>query len=72
MTIGMRALKQPGEVDRWKSIYTADQIPLAPCMYEHEYKNRSLSEGQQPRLLFFGPSSRALQQMSDKERGLIC
>ena len=72
MTIGMRALKQPGEVDRWKSIYTADQIPLAPCMYEHEYKNRSLSEGQQPRLLFFGPSSRALQQMSDRERGLTC
>jgi hypothetical protein len=69
MTVGMRALKSVDEVAKWRSIYTADQIPVAPCMYEHEYRNKPLPEGETPRLLFFGPSAKALQQMSDRERG---
>jgi hypothetical protein len=70
MTVGLRALKTLGDVERWKKLYTADQIPVAPYMYEHEYHNRVLPEGQNSRLLFFGPSRKALQAMSDQERGL--
>ncbi len=69
MTIGMRPLKTPDEVERWKSIYSADTIPIAPCMYEHEYHNRTLADDEMPRLKFFGASSKMLQQISDQERG---
>jgi hypothetical protein len=68
MTVGMRALKTADEVQRWKSIYTADQIPVAPCMYEHEYCNRALRNGEQPQLRFFGASAKVLKQLSDYEK----
>ena len=71
MTVGMRALKTIDEVARWKSIYTADQIPVAPCMYEHEYRNKPLPEGETPRLRFFGLSAKDLQLISDQERGIV-
>ena len=70
MTVGMRALKSAEEVQRWKALYTADQIPVAPCMYEHEYRGRPLAEGETPRLRFFGKGLEALQKQSDKQRSL--
>ena len=63
MIVGMRALKTPDEVARWKAVYTADQIPIVPCMYEHEYRNKPLPEGEYPTLRFFGPSAVELQRL---------
>lgn len=71
MTVGMRALKAPQDVEKWKSLYIANSIPVAPYMYEHEYRNRPLSEGEAPRLKFFGASKKQLQQLADQERGFI-
>lgn len=67
MIVGMRALKTQAEVDKWKAAERADVVPVITCMYEHEYKGRELPEGQRPRMLFFGPGSKELQKMSDKE-----
>lgn len=69
MTVGMRALKTASEVDRWRAIYTADQIPVAPCMYEYEYRGLPTPKDGPQRLLFFGPSAKVLQELSDRERG---
>ena len=45
-------------------------IPVAPCMYEHEYRNRTLGENEIPRLMFFGASAKVLQQLTDQQRGM--
>ena len=46
-------------------------IPMAPCMYEHEYSGKPLALGESPRLKFFGESAKVLQQLSDKEKGVV-
>lgn len=67
MTVGMRALKTQAEVDAWKQVYTADVIPMVPCIYEHEYRGKPLAEGEQPQLRFFGPSAVELHRQQQKE-----
>jgi len=71
MIVGMRALKTKAEVDAWQAVYSADMIPMAPCMYEHEYSGKPLAPGESPRLKFFGESAKVLQQLSDKEKGVM-
>ena len=65
MTVKMRALKTPEEVNKWRSLYTADVVPIAPCMYEHEYRGRELRDGETPQLRFFGPNASELAQLSN-------
>lgn len=65
MIVGMRALKTEADVLRWRMEHKANVVPVAYCMYEHEYKGRKLKEGEQPRLLFFGEGSKQMQRLSD-------
>lgn len=65
MIVGMRALKSKEEVEKWKASERADVVPIAYCMYRHEYENRPLRENEQGKFMFFGPGAKALQQLSD-------
>lgn len=68
MIVGMRALKTATDVARWKAAYTADQIPIVPCMYEHEYRGKELPDGEMPTLRFFGPSGPELSRLQQLQR----
>ena len=65
MVVGLRALKRDPDVLRWKMDNEANVVPVAYCMYEHEYQGRCLEEGEKLRFLFFGPGSRELQRLAD-------
>lgn len=66
MVVGMRALKRDVDVLRWKMDHQANVVPIAYCMYEHEYyKNRPLAPRQNLRWLFFGEGAKELQKLSD-------
>ena len=65
MIVGMRALKQGVEELRWRMEHQANVVPIAYCMYEHEYRGRCLEEGEKLRFLFFGEGSKQLQRLSD-------
>lgn len=66
MIVGMRALKSQAEIDKWKASERADVVPIAYCMYRHEYENRELRENEQAKFKFFGPGSKALQELADR------
>lgn len=68
MIVGMRALKTKADVDAWKAIYTADQIPIVPFMYEHNYKGTKHIEGTAPNMKFFGPSAVVLQAQQQRSQ----
>jgi len=65
MVVGMRALKTDVDVLRWKMENRANVVPVAYCMYEHEYQGRCLGEDEKLRWLFFGEGSRQMQRLSD-------
>lgn len=65
MIVGMKALKTPNEVTRWKIRNRANTVPIAYCMYRHEYEGRELGDNEQLRMMFFGPGSRELQKQAD-------
>ena len=67
MVVGMRALKREVDVLRWKMDNEANVVPIAYCMYEHEYAGRPLRGREELRLLFFGEGSGELQRMADAE-----
>lgn len=65
MIVGMRALKEETDILRWRMEHRANVVPVAYCMYEHEYRGRALREGEAPRWLFFGEGAREIQRMAD-------
>jgi hypothetical protein len=65
MIIGMRALKTEADVDKWKATEKANVVPIAQVMYEHEYQDRALKDGEQLRWVFFGEGAKRMQKLSD-------
>lgn len=65
MIVGMRALKNKNEVEKWKSTERANVVPMISCMYRHEYEGRELREGEQMKMKFFGPGAKHMQALSD-------
>jgi SAM-dependent methyltransferase len=65
MVVGMRALKREADVLRWKMDNSANVVPIAYCLYQHEYEGRAMYEGEQPRWRFFGEGARAMQRYAD-------
>jgi hypothetical protein len=53
------------DVLRWKMSNEANVVPVAYCMYQHEYEGRCLKGREPLRLLFFGEGAKELQRMSD-------
>jgi SAM-dependent methyltransferase len=65
MLVGLRALKGEVDVLRWRMEHEANVVPVAYCMYQHEYEGRSIRWGDVPRWKFFGDGARAMQRQSD-------
>jgi len=65
MIVGMRAIKDYKDELRWRMENKANIVPVAYCMYEHDYKGKSLNPGESPRYLFFGEGARQLQRSWD-------
>ena len=67
--VGLRALKLLPEQLRWKMEHKANEVPIAYCMYQHEYEGRDLYSAERMRLLFFGKGARHLQRLYDAYYG---
>ena len=65
MIVGMRALKENVDVLRWRMEYSANVVPIAHCMYEHEYQGRRLKDHEIPKFRFFGEGSGDIKRISD-------
>ena len=61
MTVGMRAMKDPTEIERWKATDDPSMVPIAKYMWEHDYQGRKLEDGEKPRYKFFGPGAKQMQ-----------
>ena len=71
MIVGMRALKTAPEVLRWKMENTGNAVPIAHCMYQHEYEGRALDKTERLRMLFFGNGAKELQRQNDEQLACI-
>ena len=67
LIVGMRALKKPDEIIKWKILYRANSVPVAHVIYQHEYEGRELGEHEKMRLRFFGEGAKELQALSDAQ-----
>ncbi len=65
MIVGMKALKQPNEAVKWQVRNRANAVPIAHCIYQHEYEGRELREDEPLRMRFFGPGAKELQKQAD-------
>ena len=70
MIVGMRALKTKDDVTRWTIRYQPNCVPVAHCMYQHDYEGRALEKGEPARMLFFGYGAEELQATSDSGKSI--